>query len=105
MLLTRGNLCRREVSRCHIVVVPEAEMDAVPAREQLPHLRREDPKVRARIRGGFWPGVRGKNMQHAGTKRAVLALLAPNPRRKIHQRGERAIGPAQRPYSGKLLWI
>ncbi len=47
----------------------------------------------------------GENVQHAHSKFAVLVLLAPNARRRIHERSERAVSPTQRPHPGKLFWI
>ena len=89
----------REIPRRHVVVVPEAERDHLPAGKQLPHLRREDAEVRARVRRGFRPGVTGQDVQHAHAERAVLVLLAPHARRQIHERRERAVAAAHRPHA------
>ncbi len=105
LLLARRNFRRGEVARRDVVVVPEAQVDDVPAREELPHLRREDAEVRARIRRGFRTGVRRQNVQHARFELAVLVLLAPHARRQIHQRRERAIRAADGPDAGELVRI
>src|SRR5215510_10548900 len=41
-------------------------------------------------------------MQHTHAETTVLALLAPHPRRGVHEWGEGAIGAAQGPDSGEL---
>ena len=96
---------RREVAGSDIVVIPEAQIDHLAARKQLPNLRRKDAEVGARIGRGFRPGVRGENMQHANAEFAVLILLAPDTRRGVHQRRERSVGAAQRPNARELFGI
>src|SRR4051812_2865994 len=53
LLISCRNLGRRKISRRDVVVIPEAEIDHLAAWEQLPHLRRENSKVRSRIGGRF----------------------------------------------------
>ena len=102
LLLARGDLGGGEVAGRHVVVVPEAQVDDLVAREQLPHLRREDAEVRARVGGGLGAGVPGQDVQDARAELAVLVLLAPDARRQVHQRRERAVGAAERPHAGEL---
>ncbi len=93
------------VARRHVVVVPEAQVDDLVPREQLPHLRREDAEVRARVGGRLGSGMAGQDVQHARPELAVLILLAPDARRQIHQRRERAVGAAERPHARELVGI
>ena len=51
------------------------------------------------------PECAGEDVQHAGAELAVLVLLAPDARRQIHQRRERAVGAAPRPDAGELVGI
>ena len=76
-----------------------------PRGKELPDLRREDAEVRARVGGGFRPRVSGEDVQHARAELAVLVLLAPDARRQVHQRRERAVRAAPRPHAGELLRI
>ena len=94
-----GDRGGREVAGRHVVVVPETEHDGLVARKQAPHLRREDAEVGARVGGGLGAGMAGEDVQHADPERAVLILLAPHPRRQVHQRRKRAVAAAQRPYA------
>src|SRR5215510_715442 len=55
--LSGGNLRRRKIAGSNIVVIPEAEMNRLATRKELPHLRRENAKVRTCIRSGLWPRV------------------------------------------------
>ena len=105
LLFARGDLGGGEVAGGHVVVVPEAQVDDLAAREQLPHLRREDAEVRARVGGGLGTRVPGQDVQHARAELAVLVLLAPDARRQIHQRRERAVGAAERPDAGELVGV
>ena len=97
--LAGGDLGGREVAGRHVVVVPEADHDRLALRKQAPHLRGEDAEVGAGVGGGFGAGVAGQDVQHADAERTVLVLLAPHPRRQVHQRGERAVAAAQRPHA------
>jgi hypothetical protein len=105
LLLAGGDLRRGEVSGSHVVVVPETEIDHLIAREQLPHLGREDAKVRARVGGGFRTGMPGEDVQDARAELAVLVLLAPHARGQVHQRREGAVGAAERPHPGELVGV
>src|ERR1051326_7385541 len=49
--------------------------------------------------------MRRKNMQYAHPELAVLALLAPDTCRSVHQWRERAVGSAQGPDTGELVRI
>src|SRR5688500_9374200 len=80
-------------------------MNRLAPREQLPHLRSEDAEVRATIGRSFWSRVSDQDVQYASAERAVLVLLAPDPRRRVHQRRERSVGTADRPHSRKRVWI
>ena len=91
------DLRRREVARRHVVVVPETEGDDLPAGEQLPHLRREDAEMGARIGRRLRPRVPGENVEHPDPERAVLVLLAPDARGQVHERRERAVAAAEGP--------
>ena len=51
------------------------------------------------------PECAGEDVQHARAELAVLVLLAPDARRQIHQRRERAVGAAERPDAGELVGI
>src|SRR5512145_2260711 len=44
-------------------------------------------------------------MQHPHTEPTVLILLTPDASRQVHEGGKGAIGTAQGPYTGKLLWV
>ena len=103
--IARGNLRGGEIARGHVVVVPEIQVNRLAAREQLPHLRGEDAEVRAPVGRGLRPGMAGQNVQHAHAEFAVLILLAPDARGRIHQRREGAVGAAQRPDAGELFGI
>ena len=105
LLLARGDLRRGEVSGSHVVVVPEAQIDDLVAREQLPHLRREDPEVCPRIGRGLGTGVPRQDVQDARAELAVLILLTPDARRQVHQRCEGAVGAADRPHAGELVGV
>ena len=87
----RSDLGGGEVAGRHVVVVPEVQVHHLAAREELPDLRREDAEVRAAIGGGLRPGVPDEDVQHTHTELAVLALLTPHARRRVHQRRERAV--------------
>ena len=56
--VARGNLGRRKVARCDIVVVPEVQLEGLSARKELPNLGRENAEMRAGIRGGLRSGMR-----------------------------------------------
>src|SRR5205085_362634 len=103
LLLAGRNLGGGEVAWRDVVVVPEGEVDDMPPREELPDLRREDAEVRARAGRGFRTGMRREDVQHAGLEPAVLILLAPDARRQIHQRRERAIRAADGPHARELV--
>ena len=103
--IARGDFGRGEIARRHVVVIPEIQMNGLAAREQLPDLRREDAEMGAPVGRRFRTGMPGQNVQHAHAELAVLILLAPDARRRVHQRRERAIGAAQRPDAGELLRI
>ena len=47
----------------------------------------------------------GEDSQNSDAERAVLILLAPHPRRKVHQRGECSVRPAERPDADVLVRI
>src|SRR5262249_30670857 len=85
-----------------IVIIPEAEMDRLATRKELPHLGGKNAKVGAGIGGGLRSRMSGQNVQHTHAEPAVLALLTPHPRRGVHQRREGAIGAAQGPDPGEL---
>ena len=51
------------------------------------------------------PECAGENVQDARAELAVLVLLAPDARRQIHQRRERAVRAAERPHAGELVGI
>ena len=53
------------------------------------------PRVRRRLRAG----VSRQNVQNPRPERAVLILLAPYARGQIHERRERAVSAAERPYA------
>ena len=80
-------------------------MNGLAARKQLPHLRREDAEVRAAVGGGLRARMSRENVQHAHAELAVLILLAPDARGRVHQRSERAIRSAQRPNARELFGI
>ena len=105
LLLAGRDLGRREVSRRDVVVVPEAQMNGLAAREELPHLGREDPEVRPGVRRGLRAGVPGQDVEDARAELAVLVLLAPDARGQVHERREGAIGAAERPHAGELVGI
>ena len=88
-----------EVAGGDVVVVPETERYRLPAREELPHLRREDAEVRPRVRRRLRSGVSRQNVQDARPERAVLILLAPDARGQVHERRERAVSAAERPHA------
>src|SRR6202043_2139454 len=105
LLVARGNLGRGKVSRCDVVVVPEAQIDDLPSWKQLPHLRREDAEMSARIGGGLGTGMSRQDVEDAGAKPAVLILLAPDARREVHQRRERPVRTAECPYTGEPVRV
>ena len=100
-----GDFRSSEIARRHVVVIPEAQVDGLAAREQLPYLRRENAEVGAGVGGRLRPGMPGQDVQHPHAETAVLALLAPHPRRQVHERREGAIRAAQRPQAGELLRV
>ena len=61
--------------------------------------------MRPRVGGSLRTGVSGEDVEHAGAELAVLVLLAPDARRRVHQRGEGAVGPAERPHSGEFVGV
>ena len=103
--IARGDFGGGKIAGRDVVVIPEIQVNGLAAREQLPHLRRENAEVRAAVGGGFRPRVSRENVQHAHAEFAVLILLAPDAGRRVHQRSERAIGAAQRPDAGELFRI
>src|SRR6185503_12596361 len=74
LLLASGNFGSSKVTGSDVVVIPEAQMDHLAAREELPHLWRENTEVRPRIGCGFRPGVSSQNMEDAGAEFTVLVL-------------------------------
>src|SRR6266849_9846789 len=52
LLFARGDLGGGEVAGGHVVLVPEAQVDDLVTREQLPYLGSENPEVCARVGGG-----------------------------------------------------
>ena len=52
-----------------------------------------------RVGGGFRPRVTRENIEDAKPERAVLVLLAPDPRRQVHERRERAVAATHRPHA------
>src|SRR6187200_2954553 len=46
-----------------------------------------------------------EDVQHAGSERAVLILLTPYTRGRVHERRERTVSAADRPHSSELLRI
>ena len=64
-----GNLSRGKVACGNVVVIPEIEVDNMPAREKLPHLRRKNTEVRARVGGQPVPSARGSRSQARGRHR------------------------------------
>src|SRR6185436_10662461 len=54
---------------------------------------------------GLGTGMRRENVQDAGPELAVLVLLAPDARGKIHERRECAVRAAERPDAGELVGI
>ena len=94
-----------EIAGRHIVIVPEIQVDDLAARKQPPHLGGEDAEMGAPVGRRFRPGMAGQDMQHAHAEAAVLVLLAPDARRRVHQRREGAIGARQRPDAREFLGI
>src|SRR5262249_42520566 len=92
--LSGGNLRRRKIAWSNVVIIPEAEMNRLATRKELPHLRREDTKVRTRIRGGLRSRMPRENMQHPHTEPTVLILLTPDARWQVHEGGKGTIGTA-----------
>ena len=92
-----GDFGGGEVAGCDVVVVPEVQHDHLAAREQLPDLGREDAEVGAGVGGGLGARVAGENVQDADAERAVLVLLAPDPGREVHERGECAVAAGHGP--------
>ena len=105
LLFARGDLGGGEVAGGHVVVVPEAQVDDLVPRKQLPHLRREDAEVRARVGRGLGARMAREDVQDARAKLAVLVLLAPDARRQVHQRREGAVRAAERPHPGELVGV
>src|SRR5262245_22544216 len=85
-----------------IVIIPETEVDRLATRKEFPHLGRKYPEVCARIGGGLRSRMSSQNMQDTHAETTVLALLAPHPRRSVHQWREGAIGAAQGPDPGEF---
>src|SRR5262249_52124785 len=65
LLLASGDLRGGKVAGGHVVVVPEAQVDDLITREELPHLRREDAEVRARVGGRLGAGMPGEDVEYA----------------------------------------
>src|SRR5262249_10708383 len=86
----------------NIVIIPETEVDRLATRKELPHLGCKNAKVGAGIRGGLRSRMPGQNVQDTHAETTILALLAPHPRRGVHQWCEGAIGAAQGPDPGEL---
>src|ERR1019366_8221177 len=61
--IARGDFGGGEVPRGDVVVIPEIQVDRLPAWKQLPRLRREDAEVRAGIGRRLRPRMSRQNVQ------------------------------------------
>ena len=103
--ITGRDFGRREIASGDVVIVPEVQVNDLAARQHAPDLGGEDAEMGTAVGGGFRARMAGQDVQHAGAERAVLVLLAPHARRRVHQRREGAIGARQRPDARELLGV